>query len=136
MPRPHPAVSVPAVGLALVATLLTGCGASGPDTSGETSSAAAPDHAHPDPEVTVTVFVEEDRFSPAEVTISPGDTVAWHFNGDIPHGVQGIGDKAMAINSPLLEVGDWSHTFTAPGEYRYLCPIHPDMRGTITVEDD
>lgn len=134
MSRPHRAVSVSAAGFALVAALLSGCGSGGPEETEPTTTGVHESHSHPTPETTVTVFVEEDNFSPAELTISAGDTVTWHFDGDIPHGVQGIGDKAMGINSPLFEVGDWSHTFTAPGEYRYLCPIHPDMRGTITVE--
>ncbi|WP_063001129.1 cupredoxin domain-containing protein [Nocardia jinanensis] len=133
MPRAHRAVLVPATGFALVAALLSGCD-SGSSADGATKSDTSGAHSQHAPEATVTVEVEEDRFSPADITISAGDTVAWHFDGDLPHGVQGIGDKAMGINSPLFEVGDWSHTFTAPGEYRYLCPIHPDMRGTITVE--
>ena len=134
MPRPHRAVLVPAAGFVLVTALLSGCGSD--DSAVEaTRSPAFGEHSHHDPETTVTVEVEEDRFSPADITISAGDTVSWHFDGDLPHGVQGIGDKAMSINSPLFEVGNWSHTFTQPGEYRYLCPIHPDMRGTITVEE-
>ncbi|MGI5223210.1 cupredoxin domain-containing protein [Nocardia sp. CA-290969] len=132
MPRPHRAALAAAGGFTLVAALLTGCGSDDPAAPGtEASGTHAPQH----PEATITVFVEEDAFSPAEITITAGDTVSWHFDGDLPHGVQGIGDKAMGLNSPLFEVGDWSYTFTAPGEYRYLCPIHPDMRGTITVEE-
>lgn len=133
MPRAHRAVLVPAAGFALVAALLAGCD-SGGTADGAAKSETTGSHSRQAPEATVTVEVEEDRFTPADITISAGDTVSWHFDGDLPHGVQGIGDKAMSINSPLFEVGDWSHTFTQPGEYRYLCPIHPGMRGTITVE--
>ncbi|WP_280435793.1 cupredoxin domain-containing protein [Nocardia carnea] len=131
MPRPHRAASAAAAGLTLVAALLAGCGSDEPTPSRtDTSVTGSPQNT----EATVTVMVEEDAFSPAEITITAGDTVAWHFDGGIPHGVQGIGDRAMGLNSPLFEVGDWSYTFTSPGEYRYLCPIHPDMRGTIIVE--
>ncbi|MEU1984296.1 plastocyanin/azurin family copper-binding protein [Nocardia sp. NPDC019395] len=132
MPRPRRAATAAAAGFTLVAALLSGCGS---DDAGTSGTDAPGTHSQQDPEATVTVFVEEDAFSPAEITIKPGDTVAWHFDGDLPHGVQGIGDKSMGLNSPLFEVGDWSYTFTAPGEYRYLCPIHPDMRGTITVAE-
>ncbi|MGW0007088.1 cupredoxin domain-containing protein [Nocardia grenadensis] len=134
MSRVHRAVLVPAAGFALVTALLSGCGA-GDSTDEATKTDTSGAQVRPDREATVTVEVEDDQFSPADITISAGDTVSWHFDGDLPHGVQGIGDKAMSINSPLFEVGDWSHTFTQPGEYRYLCPIHPDMRGTITVEE-
>jgi plastocyanin len=37
----------------------------------------------------------------------------------------------------MLQPGDsYSHTFTTPGEYRYICIPHvlSGMRGTITVE--
>ncbi|MEU4315709.1 plastocyanin/azurin family copper-binding protein [Nocardia sp. NPDC024068] len=135
MPRSHLSVLAPAAGFLLLAALLSGCGG-GPDDSPAGGTAASGDHDHHSPEAAVTIRVEEDRFSPDEVTISRGETVTWHFDGDLPHGVQGIGDKAMSINSPLLEAGDWSHTFTQPGEYRYLCPIHPGMRGTIIVEEE
>ncbi|MCX0271112.1 cupredoxin domain-containing protein [Nocardia zapadnayensis] len=134
MSRVHRAVLVPAAGFALVTALLSGCG-SGDATEEVAKTDPSGAHSRHDPEATVTVEVEDDHFSPGDITISAGDTVSWHFDGDLPHGVQGIGDKAMSINSPLFEVGDWSHTFTQPGEYRYLCPIHPDMRGTITVEE-
>ncbi|WP_280402594.1 cupredoxin domain-containing protein [Nocardia carnea] len=135
MPRPHRAALAAVGGLTLVAALLTGCGSDEPAGSAGSATEASGTHSQRAPEATVTVFVEEDAFSPADITITAGDTVSWHFDGDLPHGVQGIGDKAMGLNSPLFEVGDWSYTFTAPGEYRYLCPIHPDMRGTITVEE-
>ncbi|MGW0183786.1 cupredoxin domain-containing protein [Nocardia sp. NPDC003345] len=134
MPRSHRCVLAPAAGFLLIAALLSGCGAEGPETPPTGGTDTSGTHDHHSPDAAVTIRVEEDRFSPDEVTISAGETVNWHFDGDLPHGVQGIGDKAMSINSPLLEVGDWSHTFTQPGEYRYLCPIHPGMRGTIIVE--
>jgi plastocyanin len=67
------------------------------------------------------------------VTVQAGDTVTWKFSDKVPHAVQGIGDAAMGINSPIFTGGEWSHTFAVPGVYRYLCPLHPEMRGTVTV---
>lgn len=135
MPRPHPVASVVAAGLTLVAALLAGCGSDESAPAPARTDTSVTGTPQQNTEATVTVFVEEDAFSPTEITITAGDTVSWHFDGDVPHGVQGIGDKAMGLNSPLLEAGDWSYTFTAPGEYRYLCPIHPDMRGKVIVEE-
>ncbi|MGW4770073.1 cupredoxin domain-containing protein [Nocardia sp. NPDC004278] len=82
----------------------------------------------------VTVDVADMKFSPADVTVKVGETVTWKFKDSVPHTVQGIGDKAMGINSPIFDRGQWSYTFTAPGTYRYLCSLHPQMRGTVTVE--
>ncbi|MFI6870105.1 plastocyanin/azurin family copper-binding protein [Nocardia sp. NPDC050406] len=83
---------------------------------------------------TVTVTVDDMKFSPAAVTVKAGDTVTWKFEDKAPHSVQGIGDAAMGINSPIFTTGEWSHTFTVPGTYRYLCPLHPEMKGTVTVQ--
>ncbi|MFE3256035.1 plastocyanin/azurin family copper-binding protein [Nocardia sp. NPDC059091] len=82
----------------------------------------------------VTVEVKDMKFSPADITVKAGDTVTWKFDDRAPHAVQGIGDVALGINSPIIHKGEWSHTFTTPGTYRYLCPLHPDMKGTVTVQ--
>ncbi|WP_228566335.1 plastocyanin/azurin family copper-binding protein [Nocardia sp. SYP-A9097] len=74
------------------------------------------------------------KFSPATLTVKAGDKVTWKFSDKAPHAVQGIGDTAIGINSPIIHSGEWSYTFTTPGTYRYLCPLHPDMKGTVTVE--
>lgn len=127
-------------GFAVVAALLVaGCG-------GGDSGAAATSTRRPHPTTTTaqpagdpkpadaTVEVNNMKFAPAELTIKAGDTVTWHFKDKAPHTVQGIGDKAMGLNSPIIDKGDWSYTFTVPGTYRYLCSLHPEMRGTITVQ--
>ncbi|WP_067677362.1 plastocyanin/azurin family copper-binding protein [Nocardia miyunensis] len=121
---------------ALAGTLLmSGCG-SGTTTSAPTSNSAAPESSTTAaaPAGAVTVDVKNMRFSPDAITIKVGGTVTWNFADRFPHAVQGIGDSAMGINSPIFNTGKWSHTFTVPGTYRYLCPLHPDMHGTVTVQ--
>lgn len=103
-----------------------------PSTTASTSATAATTGAHS--ASTVTVTVDDMKFSPSALTVKAGDTVTWKFEDKVPHSVQGIGDTAMGINSPIFNKGEWSHTFTVPGTYRYLCPLHPDMKGTVTVE--
>ncbi|WP_040794620.1 cupredoxin domain-containing protein [Nocardia higoensis] len=118
-------------------TVLAGCGSEDaePATTPATAGTGAPaEPSAPAPASAVTVDVDDMTFSPSAVTIRVGDTVTWKFADSVPHSVQGIGDKAMGINSPILTAGEWSYTFTVPGEYRYLCSLHPEMRGTVTVE--
>ncbi|MGY2008735.1 cupredoxin domain-containing protein [Nocardia gipuzkoensis] len=121
------------------ALLLSGCGGD------ESGSAATTTRKPARPTTTAqqtgerkpaaaTVAVDDMKFSPAEVTIKVGDTVTWKFDDKVPHSVQGIGDKAMGINSPIFDRGEWSYTFTTPGSYRYLCSLHPEMRGSVTVQ--
>lgn len=120
-----------------VSGLLAGCGSGGSDSapstaderSGQASATSVAPKAGP-----VTVEVKDMKFSPADVTVKVGETVTWKFRDSAVHNVQGIGDKAMGINSPIFQTGEWSYTFTVPGTYRYLCSIHPQMRGTVTVE--
>ncbi|WP_342760939.1 plastocyanin/azurin family copper-binding protein [Nocardia terpenica] len=86
------------------------------------------------PASAVVVDVDKMAFSPASVTIPVGGTVTWKFSDRVPHAVQGIGDSAMGINGPIVTKGEWSHSFTIAGTYRYLCPLHPEMRGTVIVQ--
>lgn len=136
MPARHRVTTLSIAGCALVPALLSGCTSDDQQQAANpTPSAAAPQSERQDESGrTVTVAVSDMSFSPNELTISVGDTVTWKIDDSVPHGMQGIGDKAMGINSPIEENGEWSHTFTSPGNYRYLCPLHPEMRGTIEVE--
>jgi plastocyanin len=70
------------------------------------------------------------RFSPSTITVDTGDTVAWTNDGSEPHDVTGSG-----LASGILQPGQgYSHTFTNPGTFRYLCSIHPqNMKGTVIV---
>ncbi|MFF0635574.1 cupredoxin family copper-binding protein [Nocardia sp. NPDC004151] len=127
--------------LVAVVAALAAAGCSSSDTSkpAATSTAAAPASSAatstgPAAPAAVTVNVADMKFSPADITVKAGDTVTWKFDDKAPHAVQGIGDVALGINSPIIRKGEWSHTFTTPGTYRYLCPLHPDMKGTVTVQ--
>ncbi len=37
------------------------------------------------------------------------------------------------FSSGIAFGGDFLLTFTEPGSYEYVCLIHPDMEGTVTV---
>ncbi|MFI1915137.1 plastocyanin/azurin family copper-binding protein [Nocardia sp. NPDC020380] len=121
------------------ALIVSGCGsdnsksAAGSTTAAASTSAGATSSA-PAVAAAVTVEVKDMAFSPADITIKAGDTVTWKFDDRFPHAVQGIGDSALGINSPIIHKGEWSHQFTTPGTYRYLCPLHPEMKGTVTVK--
>lgn len=91
------------------------------------------------------------RFVPETVEIAGGDTVRWTFESPghnvtsrpgasekvrNPEGAEPFasyeGDRHFSVN----EVGTtFEHTFTAPGEYVYVCAPHADqgMVGTVTV---
>ncbi|WP_278313257.1 cupredoxin domain-containing protein [Lolliginicoccus levis] len=82
------------------------------------------------------VRVSGFEYSPASITVSAGDTVTWVFDdGQIPHDVVSRDSSPEQFRSPTLREDSWSFTFTEPGEYSYFCSIHPQMTGTVTVEE-
>jgi plastocyanin len=88
--------------------------------------AGAPAYAD-DTEVTIDNFT----FSPASLTVKVGTTVTWKNHDDIPHTVVSAGK----FRSKTLDTDDgFSFTFTAAGDYKYFCSLHPHMTGMIKVE--
>jgi amicyanin len=71
------------------------------------------------------------KFTPAEVTVKAGTTIRWTNHGYVPHTVDFSGE---AVHSGVLNNGNqFTHTFTTPGTYAYICHIHPFMHGTVVV---
>ena len=79
-----------------------------------------------------TVTIDNFAFAPPTLTVTAGTTVTWKNEDDSPHR---IGDKNGTFKSAALDTDDtFSHTFAAPGDYPYICTIHPYMVGKIVVK--
>jgi plastocyanin len=90
--------------------------------AGEAAVAASP----------ATITIDNFAFAPATMTVTAGTTVTWKNEDDSPHR---IGDKNGTLKSAALDTDDtFSHTFAAPGEFPYICTIHPYMVGKIVVK--
>jgi plastocyanin len=77
------------------------------------------------------VTIDNFTFTPAELKVKVGDTVTWTNHDDIPHTVVSAGK----YRSKTMDTDDhFSFTFTAAGDYKYFCSLHPHMTGMITVE--
>ena len=81
--------------------------------------------------MTIQVTITNAGFSPANITIAAGSTVIWTNSGGISHTVT---DSGKFDSGNLPPGATYSHTFTTPGTYHYVCIYHPYMVGTITVE--
>lgn len=96
--------------------------------------AAAPGTASPSAGVGAgpgAVRMFDFGFSPAALTVSLGSTVTWTNGGLARHTVVADGGS---FRSPDVRSGQtFSQTFSTPGTYTYICDIHPEMKGTITV---
>jgi plastocyanin len=85
-------------------------------------------HAHAED---MKVTIDNFTFAPAELKAKVGDTVTWTNHDDIPHTVVSAGK----FRSKTLDTDNsFSFTFTAAGDYKYFCSLHPHMSGTIKVE--
>jgi plastocyanin len=77
------------------------------------------------------VTIDNFTFAPAELKVKVGDTITWTNHDDIPHTIVSAGK----FRSKTLDTDNsFSFTFTAAGEYKYFCSLHPHMTGTIKVE--
>lgn len=84
--------------------------------------------------------VENDRFYyPSIVKIKVGDSVSWTNLDKDPHTVTDGTPQTKwgtVFNSGLMRQGkEYKFKFTEPGEYPYLCALHPWMSGKVLVED-
>jgi plastocyanin len=71
-------------------------------------------------------------FSPAKIVIQAGDTVRWTNSSSASEGHTATG---KGFDSGFMKQGDtYSHKFSNPGSFSYICSIHPFMKGTVTVK--
>ena len=97
--------------------------------SDETAGEAPPASSSAAASVTIGDFF----FRPQDVTVNAGASITWTNNGTVPEGHTVTGD---GFDSGVLKHGDtYSHTFDKAGTFDYVCTLHPNMRGTITVTD-
>jgi plastocyanin len=81
------------------------------------------------PPTTARVTLKSMKFSPATVTIRKGGKVTWTWkDGSVPHDVVGSGFRSKIVSS-----GTFRHTFKKAGTFRYVCSIHPGMKGKVIV---
>ena len=77
------------------------------------------------------VSIANFTFTPAEITIAPGESVTWTNDDGAPHGLE-YADGAQGTNL-LLPGASFSRQFDRPGTYDYSCAVHPYMTGRVVV---
>ncbi|GAA1320658.1 cupredoxin domain-containing protein [Leucobacter albus] len=85
-----------------------------------------------DAKVSITVRVIDNSFEPSDITIKAGQAVSWSFEG--PSSEHDVVAEDGSFVSELMAEGSYTHVFDEAGSFDYLCSIHPEMRGSITVE--
>ncbi|MFF1355417.1 cupredoxin family copper-binding protein [Streptomyces sp. NPDC058297] len=130
--RPHAALI--AAALCLVTTL-TGCSDSGNGSSSSSTPPASASVSVSSSETgkgEVKVTIKGFAFHPAKLEVSPGTKITVTNEDSATH--------TLTADDKSFDTGDLaqgkSATITAPskpGSYSYICTIHPNMKGTLTV---
>jgi plastocyanin len=83
-------------------------------------------------DTTGQVIVKNFAFSPATLIVTRGTRVTWKNLDGEPHLVAGVDGK---FRSQALDQNDtYTLKFDRPGTYKYICTIHPHMKGEIDVK--
>ena len=82
---------------------------------------------------TTTVVIKNIDFSRHTVRIQRGESVRWRFaDTSVSHNVTSRGRPHFRSSKSML-TGTYTVRFTRPGTYRYVCTIHPNMKGRVIV---
>jgi plastocyanin len=83
----------------------------------------------------VAIEVVDIDYDPQDATVAKGGTVTWTNTGDIPHTVTKSDGPGADFDSETLSPGDtFEQRFDTAGTIGYVCKIHPQQTGSITVE--
>ena len=77
------------------------------------------------------IAMQGNAFLRPEVTVGAGTTLWWVNVDPDAHDVVALNGS---FESPIIGRGaSWSHTFSQPGRYAYVCTLHANMGGVVVV---
>ena len=78
-----------------------------------------------------SVSISGFQFAPGSMVVKTGTKVTWQNNDNVPHNIVASDNS---FHSPNLNKGDkFEFIFTQPGQFDYICGIHPSMHGKVIV---
>jgi plastocyanin len=95
-----------------------------PSSAGETTPSG-------DAQLSEKVEIVNFAYDPDPVTVEEGGKVIWINRDSAPH--TATADDGSFDTGTLDEGKLKSESFKTPGEYTYICSIHPEMQGTVVV---
>ena len=91
-----------------------------------------------------TVSIRDFYFEPSQLVIEPGTTVQWVNEGTTQHTVFATSPAGTFLSGTLNPGESFTYTFpqrfprpspdrstVQPGVFRYICKIHPEMKGSV-----
>ena len=80
---------------------------------------------------THTVAMDGTRFVPQTIIVKQRDLVVWVNRDPFPHTATADG----TFDSKSIPAGySWSYVARKPGEFAYVCTLHPGMKGRLIVQ--
>ena len=76
--------------------------------------------------------MENFAFVPPEVTAAVGETITWTNSDAAPHTV--TLDDGACDTGHIAQNASAGLVFDAAGTYPFHCTVHPNMKGTITIQ--
>jgi plastocyanin len=81
------------------------------------------------------VMILGDSFSPQDITVNVGDSVTWVNSAGAVHSTVSNSNPVDSWNSGgILDGFNYTHVFRSVGTFQYYCDIHPEMTGSVTVQ--
>ena len=79
----------------------------------------------------VAATIEAFAFEPPRIEASVGQKVTWTNRDPAEHTV--THDGGSFDSGTMAGGATFSRTFDTPGEFRYICSLHPGMKGVVVV---
>ena len=116
-----------------------GCGDDDEDSGGnaatEQSTATTDETGAGAPRAEVAVDMKDTEYVPPDVTVARGETITWTNSDPYAHTVTKESGPGIQFDSGDITEGEtFAQKFDAPGTIDYVCTIHPNQTGTVTVE--
>ena len=106
-------------------------GSDAPATGGGSSSGGGSSAGSAGASAAVAASIGDRVFAPSSITVAVGGTVTWTNDDDRAHTVTATGGS---FDSGVLDQGgSFAQRFGAAGTFAFLCAIHPEMQGEVTV---
>jgi plastocyanin len=123
--------------LALAAVLLVaaGCGGSGGEGGGSGGQDSSGDQQKAVAQADVKIDMKDIKYLPQAAQAKGGDTIVWTNSDSVPHTVTKRGGPGAQFDSGTIPPGGtYSLTMRDAGTIDYVCTIHSNQTGTLTVK--
>ncbi|MEP7046475.1 MAG: cupredoxin family copper-binding protein [Ilumatobacteraceae bacterium] len=77
------------------------------------------------------VQIADFAFGPPDLSVAAGTKVTWTNTDSVEHTV--VAEDTSFLSENIGTGQTFAFEFDTPGQYKYVCGIHPQMHGTITV---